>query len=274
MKKFLIGITASTLALTLTSTSAWAEKKETFWELGIGGIGVDIPYYPGAAENDTLAIPFPFLRIQTEYFEVNEGVRGFFYESPDIRLNISGDFGIPVNSQDSKAREGMPDLNTVVQVGPSLEVIFAGGRRQPSEFRFELPLRTAIASDLEHTENIGWILEPRLTYETLRPYKSGFAYQISGGVRYATKDFHQYYYDVPVAFATPDRPAYEADSGYSGFFTDLIGNWRHKDVIYFAFVRYQNLSGTAYEDSPLIEQDDYVSIGVGIAWVIAGSHVK
>ncbi len=268
MKKFLIALVC------LYTHNVSAEKRETFWELGIGGIAVDIPYYPGAAENDTIALPFPFLRIQTEYFEVDEGVRGFFYETPELRLNISGDLGIPVNSQDSKARAGMPDLNTVVQIGPSLEYIFAGGRRQPSEFRLELPLRTAIASDLEHTENIGWVLEPRITYETLRPYKSGFAYQISSGVRYATKDFHQYYYDVPAAFATADRPAFESKSGYSGFFTDLVGNWRYKDVIYFAFVRYQNLSGTEYEDSPLIEQDDYVSIGVGIAWVIAGSHIK
>lgn len=262
------------LSSLLVSSTVLAEKRQDAWELGVGAIGVDIPYYPGASQNDSLLVPFPFLRVQTEYFEVDEGIRGFFYESPDIRLNISGDLGIPVNSQDSLARAGMPDLNTVVQIGPSLEIIFAGGRRQASEFRLELPVRTAIASDLKHTENIGWIIEPRLTYETLRPYKSGFAYQVSSGVRYATSDFHEYYYDVPVSFATETRPAFESSSGYSGFFMDLVGNWRQKNIIYFAFLRYQNLSGAEFDDSPLVEQDDYVSIGVGIAWVIAGSHFK
>jgi len=248
--------------------------QETFWELGVGGTAAQLPLYPGSSQEDNFVIPFPFFRIQSEYFEIDEGIRGFFYESPDIRLNVSGDFGIPVNSADSEARKGMPDLNTVLQVGPSLEVIFAGGRRKPSEFRLELPLRAAIATDISNTENIGWILEPRLTYETLRPYKGGFAYQISSGLRYASKEFNQFYYDVPVAFATPERPAFESDAGYSGYFLDLVGNWRYDNIIYFTFARYQNLSGTEFEESPLVEDENYLSFGVGLIWVFTGSHFK
>lgn len=260
------------LTALLCSTSFSPLAKDTFWEMGVGAAAVEIPLYPGSKETETIALPFPFFRIQSEYFEINEGVRGFFYESPDIRLNVSGDLGIPVNSQDSEIRRGMPDLNTVVQVGPSLEIIFAGGRRKPSELRLEIPLRTAIASDLETTENIGWIIEPRLSYETLRPFKTGFSYEISAGVRYATKDYHQYYYDVPLAYATAERPAFESDGGYSGFFTDLVGNWRTKDMIFFTFVRYQDLSGAEYEDSPLVEQTDYLTVGVGLVWILADSR--
>ncbi len=257
--------------LSLSSLDTIAAPNKTLWEVGAGVVGVNLPLYPGSSDNESLLIPFPFIRLQSKYLEVDEGIRGYFFESPNLRLNISGDLGVPVNNEDSKIRNGLPDLNTVFQIGPSLEVIFSGGRRQPSEFRFELPVRTAIATDLEHTENIGWILEPRISYETLRPRKEGFAYQISAGLRYASKEYHQYYYDVPAAFATIERPVYESDAGYSGLFTDLVGNWRDKDLIYFAFIRYQNLSSTAFEDSPLVEQESYFSFGFGLAWIIAGS---
>lgn len=266
MKKILFALVIS------FSGQLFAEN--TFWEVGAGATAAQLPLYPGSSQKNNFAIPFPFFRIQTEYFEIDEGVRGFFYESPDIRLNVSGDFGIPVNSQDSDARSGMPDLNTVLQVGPSLEVIFAGGRRKPSEFRLELPLRFAVATDIKNTDPLGWVLEPRLTFETLRPRKSGFAYQISSGFRYASQELNAYYYDVPLAFATPQRAAYESEGGYSGYFLDLVGNWRYDNIMYFTFARYQNLSGTEFEDSPLVEENNYLSVGVGIIWIFMGSEIK
>ncbi|MCW9046811.1 MAG: MipA/OmpV family protein, partial [Gammaproteobacteria bacterium] len=155
----------------LISSGVYAD--ETFWEFGAGVSAFNTALYPGSSEEETYVIPFPYFRVQSEHFEVDEGIRGFLFESPDYRLNISGGIGVPVNSEDSNARSGMPDLNTVLQIGPSFEVIFSGGRKKPHEFRLELPLRTAIATDLSSTDNIGWIFEPRLSYETLRPFKSG-----------------------------------------------------------------------------------------------------
>jgi len=245
---------------------------ETFWELGVGVTTFNTPLYPGASEDDTFVIPFPYFRIQSEHFEVDDGVRGFLYESPDYRLNISAALGVPVDSSESSARSGMPNLDTVLQVGPSFEIIFSGGRRKPHEFRLELPLRAAIATDLSSAESAGWIFEPRLSYETLRPFKSGWAYQARGGLRFATEDFHAYYYDVPLEFATPERSEYHSDAGYGGAFIDFTGNWRQNNLIYFAFLRYQNLSGAAFEDSPLVEDSHFVSMGVGVLWLFADSR--
>ncbi len=244
---------------------------ETFWEMGAGIASLNTAIYPGSADSDNFIIPFPYFRIQSDNFEVDDGIRGFLFESPDYRLNISGAFGVPVNSSDSQAREGMPDLDAVLQAGPSFEVIFSGGRKQPHEFRLELPLRVAIATDLSSAENAGWVFEPRLSYETLRPFKSGWAYQVRGGVRYTSERYNAYYYNVPAEFSTPQRTEYKADAGYGGAFIDLMGNWRQNNFIYFAFLRYQNLSGTTFEDSPLVEENNYVSMGIGVLWVFANS---
>ena len=132
-----------------------------------------------------------------------------------------------------------------------------------------MPVRAAVATDLTFADNVGWVFEPRLTYETRRPHKTGFAFLISGGLRFSDQELHQYYYDVPAEFATPERPQFTSDAGYSGLFTDFIANWRTENLIYFALLRYQNLSGAAFEDSPLVEQNDYFLVGVGVSWIFA-----
>lgn len=256
--------------LILVCSNTYAD--ETFWEVGAGITAINTPLYPGSIEDDNYIIPFPYFRIQSDNFEVDEGIRGFLFESPDYRLNISGGLGVPVNSEDSAARSGMPDLDAVLQLGPSFEIIFSGGRKKPHEFRLELPVRAAISTDLSSANNVGWVFEPRLSYETLRPFKSGLAYQLRGGLRYASEEYNAYYYDVPSEFSTTERSAFQSDSGYAGAFIDLIGNWRQNDLIYFGFIRYQNLSGSAFEDSPLVEDTNYLSVGIGLMWIFADSR--
>jgi outer membrane scaffolding protein for murein synthesis (MipA/OmpV family) len=242
---------------------------ESEWELGAGLAVLDIPFYPGAAQSKTYLLPIPHIFYRSEKLEIDNGLEATFLKTPRTRLNLSVDFAVPVNSKDSDAREGMPDLDFVIQIGPSLEITLAGGRFRPSHFRLELPVRAAIATDFRSAENVGWLFEPRLTFETRRPHKTGFAYLISGGLRFSTEELHQYYYGVQQAFVTPDRTRFDASAGYSGLFIDYIANWRTEDLIFFALLRYQNLTGATFTNSPLVEQDDYLIIGAGVTWIFA-----
>ena len=248
-------------------TSVYADKAE--WELGVGLAALDIPFYPGSSQSKTYIFPVPYFLYRSERLEIDNGIDATLFKTPGIRFNISADLGVPVNSTDSEARAGMPDLDLVIQLGPSLEITLAGGRFKPDHFRLELPVRAAIATDFGSAESIGWTFEPRLTYETRRPYKTGFANLISAGLRFSTEELHGYYYDVEPAFVTPARPEFETQGGYSGLFIDYIANWRSEDFILWALLRYQNLEGAAFEDSPLVEQKDYLMLGVGLTWVFA-----
>lgn len=254
-------------SVALINTGAVADKSQ--WELGIGLSVLDIPFYPGSSQSKTYLVPIPHILYRSENIEVDNGLQATFLKTSKIRLDLSADFGVPVNSVDSTARQGMPDLDLVIQIGPSVEITLAGGRFKPSHTRLEFPIRAAIATDFKSAQQVGWIFEPRLTYETRRPYKTGFAYLFSGGLRFATEEYHDYYYAVDPEFATPSRPVFDSDGGYSGLFVDAIANWRTDNLIYFAFVRYQNLSGAEYENSPLVEQNDYIFVGVGLTWVFA-----
>ena len=245
------------------------ESNKSQWELGIGVAVLNIPLYPGSSQNKTYVVPVPHFLYRSENIEVDNGLQATFFRTEKVRLDLSADFGVPVNSADSDVRVGMTDLDLVIQLGPSLEVTLDGGRFKPNHTRLEFPLRAAIATDFRSAEHVGWIFEPRLTFETRRPHKTGFAYLLSGGLRFSTEQYNDYYYEVSADFATPTRPVFDAKSGYSGLFVDAIANWRTDSLIYFAFVRYQNLSGAELEDSPLVEQNDYIFVGAGLTWVFA-----
>ena len=249
------------------SASVYADKKQ--WELGVGIAALDIPLYPGSSQSKTYIFPVPYVVYRSEKLEINNGVDLTLFKKPGIRFNVSADLGVPVNSSDSEARAGMPDLDLVIQFGPSLEITLAGGRFKPSHLRLDLPVRVAIATDFGSAESVGWIFEPRLSYESRRPYKTGFANLISAGLRFSTEELHGYYYDVEPAFVTPTRPEFKTQGGYSGLFIDYIANWRSEDFILWALLRYQNLEGAAFEDSPLVEQKDYLMFGAGLTWVFA-----
>lgn len=258
------------LLLTIFGTHG-SYAKGIKWELGAGLAGFDIPLYIGSAQNKQYLVPVPYIKLKSKYLEIGEGVKGFLFTSPTMRLDLSADAGVPVRSNDSIVRQGMPNLNTVLQFGPSLEITMSGSRTGLEELRLEFPVRLALATDIKHTENIGWIFEPRFTYESRREHKQGIAYSATFGLRYATRDYHAYYYDVDPAYATPQRPVFASDKGYSGLITNLVASWRDENMIYWATLRYRNLNNAAYENSSLVEVKDYYLFGAGVTWVFASS---
>ena len=241
------------------------------WEAGVGTIAANLPLYPGSSQTSSYVIPFPYLRIESEYLDLDQGVKSKLFKTSNLRFSLSGGLGVPVNSADSDIRAGIPDLDLVLQLGPSLDIVFDNDKTDAREWRLELPLRVAVATDFSHTQNIGWLLEPRLVYDSDRLRRAGWAYESTTGVRFATDKYHAYYYDVQPQYATPLRPAFESSGGYSGLFSDLIASWRKNNLIYFAWVRYQYLGGSAYEESPLVEDTSYIFIGVGLNWIFAES---
>ena len=271
MRRLLTLIILSITFLCSKGSIAGESKIRLDWELGAALAALDIPLYPGSGQSKNYLLPLPFLVLHSEFLVIDEGIRAKLFRSRYVYLSLSADFGVPVSSNDSAARSGMPDLNTVLQLGPLLEISLSGARNQPRHFRFELPARLAFATDIQEVDNLGWISEPRFTYEARRSSKTGLAWQVTAGARYASADYHRYYYDVAPAFVTPARAAFQSTGGYSGLFADMIASWRQDDVIYFALLRYQNLNGAVFEDSPLIETDNYYFLGVGVTWVLAQS---
>ena len=264
MKIYLNVLLSVTILYSVSSLS-----KEMEWQLGAGIAAINLNLYPGSTDTKNYVLPIPYFTLVSENLEIGRGIRGFLFKSDDVVLDVSADFGIPVDSDDSSARIGMPDLDAVLQLGPSLEFLLTELRRDKIDVRFELPLRAAIASDIKHTSNEGWMMEPRFSIEKRRILKSGLAMKFTVGLKYATQDFHAYYYDVDPGFSTATRPAYASEKGFGGSFAKVRASWREGDWIWWTLLRYQNLNGAVFENSPLVEEKNYYLFGVGFAWVFA-----
>lgn len=254
-----------------TVTGAATDKVE--WTLGIGLAVFDYQLYPGAGESNRLIFPLPYFTFRSTNFEIDRGIKSFLYHSETIVLDISADFGLPVDSDDTQARQGMSDLDLVLQIGPSLEVLLNDEHESYFDMRFELPLRAAFATDFRGVDNIGYLLEPRFSFNHRRPGQTGLAQKATVGLKFATQAFHAYYYDVAEEFATAARPSFSSSAGFGGSFAKYKISYKTHDYVYWAFVRYQSLRGAVFEDSPLVVQNDYYFVGLGFAWLFAGSHL-
>jgi len=247
------------------------EVKKTEWSMG-AGVGVfDYLLYPGAKESNRLILPVPYFTFRSPKFEIDRGIKGFLYHSDKIVLDISADFGLPVDSDDTQARKGMPDLDFMVQLGPSLEFLLNDKSKNYFDTRFEIPVRVAYAIDFRNSENIGYLIEPRFSFNHRRLAKTGMSQKTTLGLMFATQDFHAYYYDVAPEFATSTRPVFTSDAGFGGSFAKYRISYKTSDFVYWAFLRYQSLRGAEFEDSPLVLKKDYYFIGIGFAWVFANS---
>jgi MipA family protein len=240
------------------------------WEFGLGVGGVSIPNYRGSDERIGYALPLPYLVYRGDAVRIDrEGVRGQVFQSNRVRFNISAAAGPPAKSEADGARAGMPELDPTIEIGPALEIRL-GADTARNKWSVVAPLRGVIATDLRHTQSLGWVFSPYLRYQ---PAGLGGDWDadFSLGPVYASERFHDYYYGVEPAFATAARPAYNASKGYSGTRLTIAISKRFPNYWIGMFARYDNLNDAVFDESPLTRSKHSLMIGGGIAWILARS---
>jgi len=237
-------------------------------ELGASLAVLDIPNYRGSENSTTHVFPLPYVKYRGDQVKIEDGVQNIMFDSENLVLSLSGNGTLPVDD-DNPEREGMPELDATLEIGPSLDYRFSHNRN--SEWWLEFPLRLAFTlnSDFEH---IGQIFQPQLVWRkpqrSLKEWKLRFA----AGPIYATSEFHDYYYSVDADQVLPSRPAFSADSGYSGFRGAFSYSRRYDKVWLGGFVRYDSLSDSVVEDSPLISNNSAWMAGIAVGWVFSDTY--
>lgn len=252
----------ATLAFFLFSPLAFAaEQTLPLWELGVGAAAIRFPDYRGSDQSRQYLLPFPAVIYRGDKLKVDrQGMRGLLFESKRVVLDISLDGAVPVDSDQNGAREGMPDLDAVFEIGPSLKLsLYDSG---PFEMRLNLPYRYVYSSDLTRLDSHGTQFHPNLSFD----YTGRSHIGLSLGPLYASQEYHDYYYSVSPEYVTATRPAYRAEGGYSGMRYTLGWSRRYNRFWLGAFVRYDDLSNAVFRDSPLVTQEDALMGGISLAW--------
>ncbi len=261
---------AFTLLSTTHANDTTAATKPK-WELGVGLGGLSLPHYRGSDQRSEYAAPIPYIRYNGKRLKVDkEGGRFYFYNGEHVTVDVSTAFSFPVDSTDNRARQNMPDLDTIIELGPKIQFNLYESGNKNLRFRLALPLRAAIATDISNTQAIGWVFSPYLQVR----YYSGWESAISIGPVWASEEYHDYFYQVAPEYATSSRPAYDAKAGYSGSRITLTVSRRFNRIWFGFFAKYDNLNNAAFIDSPLIRQNDSLMMGFALSWVFKESKQR
>jgi outer membrane scaffolding protein for murein synthesis (MipA/OmpV family) len=256
------------LSLALSTIASASTEEQPLWELGGGVAAFDLPHYLGADQSKAYVLPVPYFVYRGDYIRADrQGIRGLIYNSEklDLRMSLSG--SLPVNSKDNDAREGMDDLDLMLEAGPTLQYILS--KSSNDEWRIDLPVRGAFTVGGEFMRHQGWIFSPALHYE--RDLASGWIVTTNIGPVYADQRYNAYFYDVDYEDVLNDRPYFQSSGGYLASRFAFGVRKRFGEWFVGSFLRYYDLNNAANENSPLVKKDDYVSAGVFVGYVFAES---
>ncbi|HEY2772984.1 MAG TPA: MipA/OmpV family protein [Candidatus Binatia bacterium] len=259
-------MTAAFVALSLMATTMpVAAEERPKWELGVGGVFYGQPDYTGSDQYRFHALPFPWIVYRGPRLRLDrESIQTKIFAADFVHLDLSAGGQVPVNSSRNDRRRGMPDLDWIAELGPTLifPVRQSGDGRHT--LQVDVPVRIALAIDTDNFSYEGFVASPKLVY---RYEPEAWRLEANAGLEFASDDYDQYVYGVAPRFATTTRRAYGADGGYAGVRL-AAGVSRYFGPFYAGlFVRYVNLDGASFENSPLVATRSAVVGGIAIGWV-------
>ena len=252
----------SLFAIVLTGV-AQAEENLPKLELGVALSTLSAPDYRGSDDRSLYVIPFPYIKYRSERFRVDDGAKGMLLDTENWQVSLSGNFTLPVD-EDTSERDSMDELDPILEVGPSVN--YRLQQRGQNAWWVEMPLRFAytLDSDFEH---VGYVFNPRLTWRKTPRRIGDWKLKFNIGPLYASDRYHQYFYSVDESEARPDRPAYDAEGGFSGMRHEFTLSKRFDRYWFGGFLRYDNLRDAEIEDSPLVSNEDSWVAGIGFGYV-------
>lgn len=264
-----------TAPLSADSGTVKTPAKKPLWEVGIAGNMASIPLYRGSADEKFYALPLPYFIYRGRFFQSDrDGFRGIFYSSDQIETSLSGGGNPPVDD-DGTAREGMGDLDALLELGPALK--WHPFKRQPNQrFYFQTAARAifsiGIPDDLR-THHRGYRVTSSLHYRkgTIGG-NPAWRWGASLGFDFTDSEYNNYVYGVSDQYANELRPTYTAKGGYAGAMASTYLVRRLTDTLSLAvYTRIDNLSGAVYESSPLVETSNNFTVAASFIWKLRES---
>ena len=263
------------------------KKKMPLFEYGIGGGAVYTPDYPGSSEARGKSLFLPYFIYRGKLFQLGSenGARAVTIKKNQFELDLSMGGALRAESKKNKARQGMPNLDYLLEVGPQLIVYFDERRDTyagTSRLEFRLPLRGVFSTDFTNFNLQGYTASTQLHYTYDNIMGTKHAVNVSVRTTWASQEFQDYLYAVKPEFVIDNnlpeyqgrinRPAYRALSGLlSRRISFVFKPYLNKRLrIFWGFSVY-SYKGAANQDSPLFKVDHGWSSGLALLWTWGAS---
>lgn len=269
-----------TLLATMQSSGALAQNQDNdqletkgTWTFGVGVMAARINHYQGSDQNRSVVLPFPYIHYRSNKITIDrEGIKSKFFSGKNWDISLSGGGQVKVNSDDNRARAGMPNLAWVGAVGPVINYYLNDNKSKIVQWH----VRKAFSFE-SGINSVGYLSQLSYRQHFELPSNSwasawGQARIIAtANLNFASDAYNDYLYGVTAQYATNNRPTYNADGGFAGSQLQLtyqLSNHPQQDKFRAAaFIRATNLTGSEFEHSPLVKQTTNINIGVMYAWL-------
>jgi hypothetical protein len=236
------------------------QQKNSQWGLA-GGVGW-ITDYPGAAQGRMRYLVMPAFHSKYITVDRQDGARAHLVNERRIKFSVSFSFLLPTSAQDIPVRQGMPDLDLILQLGPELQIYFL--RSNTFNVYLRLPVRFIVATDFKSDfEYLQWTFAPSLRTE----YNFGSKYGKLGTrleFDFASARYQSYFYQVEARYATADRPTYHAKMGIMEYIVGLQYSYDHLlPVTFSASANIYLMRDAVNRNSPLhLRNEGYSFLGL------------
>ena len=244
------------------------------WEVGLAAGGGTYANYPASNDYRFIALPLPYFIYRGGFLRSDANGPRLHVQSANVEWELSGTAEIASRSQ-SGARKGMPRLDNLLEGGPKARVTLF---RPSTDSRWfvDLPLRAAITTNFSsRLDSRGVAFSPDIVYEDKSIIGSPWGGRFSLGATITTSGLQRYWYQVDPQFATPERPAYQAHSGYlesTMSFTVFRAITPHLNIILSGDLNLYD--GAANRYSPLFKDKSGYSLFGGFAWSVWQSEQR
>ncbi|HVE52686.1 MAG TPA: MipA/OmpV family protein [Ramlibacter sp.] len=234
------------------------------WEIGAAGGATWQQAYPGSSRQVNRALVLPWLVYRGRYLRADsESVGLRAVRTPRYELDISAAGAFGSRAGDDPVRAGMPDLGTMVEIGPRLRVNL-GGTPEDGRWRLDLPLRGVydLSDSLAYR---GAVFQPGISWTRRLP--GAWTVGASASLTFADAKLSRTFYDVAPAHANALRPAYHAEAGLmSTRLSASLSRRLSADWTLFGFARIDSVAGAANRASPLVTRTTGATLGLGASW--------
>lgn len=258
---FILGFAISKLSF------AQSEIQSTL-ELGLGyGTGA-VPDYPASDQYQvrSLFIPVIVYRGNVLKSDQEEGTRAELFKSTDYKINLSFGARFSADSSANRARQGMPNLDYVLEAGPNIRYRAWSNLEQTNNLILQIPLRFAINTDFKKSNYLGIVFEPEIRYEKNNFLFDNFKSSSSVSFEFLTNRVANYYYEVEPEYQNSQRSVYQAKTGFAGVdYTQSFIYQANSWLVIFG-ASYADYSQSVNKESPLYKQSYNSTYFVAVGW--------
>jgi len=272
--KFLVSVISIFVSFYAQADLVRVQSDKPLYEFGVVGGAGYVPHYPAAEQGRVRVLAAPIVRYRGLRFRSDEedSMRARLFADPLYGFDLSAGGSFPADSNDNRARKGMPDLDWTGELGPRFYLFFFKTNR--FWFRLFLPVRVAFSTDFSQTAYQGLVFAPALNLRYFFDETKFNSVFFSIVRTYTTHQLQEYFYEVKDRFATPERNSYRAVGGYLSTSVSLAYLHEKESKGFYAGIGLGSFKGAANAGSPLHKNEINYSGFLGFTYTFFRSEEK